>query len=89
MPKLLMVFLLRNKMTLKDYLESEGINITNDQRMKLGQRVSSIFDSLRKGKKIYKQEGEFMVRDYCYYFLSSKTVSKSIIKFLTKEVDNG
>lgn len=75
--------------TLKMFLEQNKVNLSNDDRCKLGYKIARIFDSERQGVKTRTNEDGFIVRTYEKEFLYSNAVSKNIIKFLTKEVNNG
>lgn len=79
-------------MTLKEFLKQNRVNLTDDQRLKLGKKIASVWDSQKRGDKFYIQEDGFKVIDYTISFLKQKSVIRNVIRFLTKiesEVTNG
>lgn len=83
MPKRLTSFLLRNKMTLKEFLEENLISSTNDQRAKLGLLLQEDNLSLLK-----KKENGYMVRDYTLtYLMKQETVNLIILFFNNVEFE--
>jgi hypothetical protein len=62
--------------TLKEYLESNGVDVTPDQRSKLGLSFSHY-----KTDKLVLENG-FWVKDYDYNFLESEPSQIIIISFL-------
>ena len=72
-------------MTLKNFLKTNGINLTNSERAKLGYRVASIWNCNKMGKKDMVKEDNYEVIDYPINYLESETVIKYITKFLTKQ----
>ena len=72
-------------MTLKNFLKTNGINLTNSDRARLGYRVASIWNSQKMGKKDMVKEDDYEVIDYPVRFLECDSVVKNITKFLTKQ----
>ena len=69
-------------MTLKNFLESNGITISNEDRCKLGLRISQIWDSKKLGDKIKIVEDGYKVTDYPIEYLDSKIVINTIMRSL-------
>ena len=69
-------------MTLKNFLESNRITISDKDRCKLGVRLSRIWDSKLLGSKIKVAESTYKVTDYPIEYLESKIVINTIMKFL-------
>lgn len=65
-------------MTLKEYLESNGVNATPDQRSRLGHLISSPGDYI--GRVI---EDGHNVKDYRIEYLKSEDVCLTILSFLS------
>ena len=67
-------------MTLKEFLKQNGLNLTSEQRFKIGKRIAQRFNSLRIGQKETIKEDGFNVRTYPVDFLEScsKIILKSI-----------
>lgn len=69
-------------MTLKNFLETNGITISDQDRCKLGLRLSKIWDSKRLGDKDKVPELTYKVTDYPIEYMESKIVINTIMKFL-------
>jgi hypothetical protein len=69
-------------MTLKEFLTTNGITISNEDRCKLGLRIAQIWDSKRLGDKDKVLEGTYKVTDYPIEYLESKIIINTIMKFL-------
>ena len=71
--------------TLKQFLTENGINLTDEQRYKLGARIGQSWSSLNynNGKeRQYIDENSYNVRLYENEFLNDKKVRRCILKFL-------
>jgi len=69
---------------LKQHLEENNINLSNDDRFKLGKYIASIFDDERQGTHYKIKEDEYYVMHYEDSFLEQKHITKFIIKFIKK-----
>jgi len=69
-------------MTLKNFLQTNGITISDQDRCKLGLRLAQIWDSKRLGEKIKVDEGSYKVTDYPIIYLESKIIINTIMRFL-------
>jgi dsDNA-binding SOS-regulon protein len=70
-------------MTLKEYLEGAGLNITPDQRSQLGILISKQEDHFRR-----VLEGRWNVKDYYLKHLKSDETHNIIMNFLNS-IQNG
>lgn len=68
--------------TLKEHLEENGIFVSDKTRYEIGKTVAWVWNSERKGKKTYKDEGEYSVRTYPSEFLLQKNITKVIMRIL-------
>ena len=71
--------------TLKQFLTENGINLTDEQRYKLGARIGQSWSSrnYNNGKeRQYIDENSYNVRLYENEFLNDKKVRRCILKFL-------
>ena len=69
-------------MTLKTFLESNRITISDQDRCKLGLRLAQIWDSKRLGDKIKVDEDTYKVTNYPIEYLESKIIINTITRFL-------
>ena len=69
-------------MTLKNFLQTNGITISDQDRCKLGLKVSGIWKTKDLGHKDRVKEDGYKANDYPIEYLESKIIINTIMKFL-------